>query len=349
MKRIAFVTKKRNDAVGLVEENLLRELKIENNKHFKIDIIIFPYVNSAYSILYLFKHLIKIISIYREYDIIHYSSFDIYIIIFQPILKLVYRKKTILTVFHLEIDFINYVLNKLGLYKTILKSFDSYICISEYSKSQLMKININRSKIYIARLGVEGRYFYPSSNKKNNFQYILFVGDEYPRKNLMTLLYTLKKIIIEYPKLKFIKIGEVKDKSHREATDKLINDLVLSKNTIFIRNKVSLSSLREYYSKALFLVSASTIEGFGLPVLEAMRCKCLPVVSGIKAFKEFDLPKSLYVNNPLSVNQWVKKIKLILSFKIEQKIKLQNIVYKNSLNYSWKKMATQVTLVYSSL
>src|SRR5258706_6595636 len=167
MKRIAFVTKKRNDAVGLVEENLLRELKIENNKHFKIDIIIFPYVNSAYSILYLFKHLIKIISIYREYDIIHYSSFDIYIIIFQPILKLVYRKKTILTIYHLEIDFINYVLSKLGLYERILKSFDSYICISEYSKSQLIEIKINKSKIHVARLGVDEKYFYPDSNKNN--------------------------------------------------------------------------------------------------------------------------------------------------------------------------------------
>src|SRR5258706_6330713 len=265
MKRIAFVTKKRNDAVRIVEENLLRELKIENNNHFKIDLIVFPYVNSLYSLLYLFKNLIKIMSIYREYDIIHYSSYDIYIIIFQPILKVIYRKKTILTVYHLEIDFINYVLSKLGLYKTILKSFDSYISISEYSKKQLIEIKINKSKIHVVRLGVDEKYFYPDSNKNSIQPYILFVGDEYPRKNLSTLLRGFKQITIDYPKLKLIKIGMVKDISHKIITDKLVNSLDLYENVKLMRSRLSLSALRKYYSNALFLVSPSTLEGFGLP------------------------------------------------------------------------------------
>ncbi len=349
MKRIAFITKKRNDAVRIVEENLLRELKKENSNHFKIDIIIFPYVNSLYSFLYLFKNLKMIISIYREYDIIHYSSFDIYIIIFQPILKLIYRKKTLLTIYHLEIDFINYVLSKLGLYERILKSFDSYICISEYSKSQLIEIKINKSKIHVARLGVDEKYFYPDSNKNNFQQYILFVGDEYPRKNLSTFLSGFKQITIEYPELRLIKIGEVKDISHKIITDKLINDLDLYGNVKFKRNKLSLSALRKYYSNAFFLVSPSTLEGFGLPVAEAMRCKCIPLVSKIPAYEEFNLPKSLYVENTLGKDQWVKKMKFLLSLEKEQKKELQELLYKKSLDYSWKKMATQVGTVYSSL
>src|SRR6266498_1995788 len=109
--KVAFITKNRNDAVNVVQDNFLKVLR--NKRNLQISIIKYPYnKNPLFSLIQLFsiKNITRLARIYSKSAIIHYSSFDIYMILWNPILKRIFKKKTILTVYHLEIDFFNQLL-----------------------------------------------------------------------------------------------------------------------------------------------------------------------------------------------------------------------------------------------
>jgi len=65
------------------------------------------------------------------------------------------------------------------------------------------------------------------------------------------------------------------------------------------------------YTHAIALVNPSLMEGFGLPVLEAMSLRCLVVASDIPAFREIAGDNALYFN-PGDNNDIYLKLKDVL-------------------------------------
>lgn len=336
--KVAFLTKRRDDAVNIVDTNLIPCLK--KNIDIQVDVIKFPYYdNFLFKIILLPLVFFPLLNIYRKYHLVHYSNNDNFFIIFHPLFKKLFSPLSCLTV-HL-------CLSK-KIFGKIFHSFDLYFCVSPFTQKQVIQTGIDKSKTIIALNGASKIFHYQANKKLKSLKYLLYVGGEYPHKNLETLLKAFQVTNQQYPNLKLIKIGKAWKKTYQKRTDKLIKKLQLS-NVELIRKNISQIKLRPYYSQAELLILPSAIEGFGLPVLEAMRCHCIPLVSKIDTYLNFDLPKCCLVKDYLNPQSWANQIEKLINLNSIEKTKIKNYVYQLSLKFSWQKTASIIHRSYLKL
>lgn len=216
-----------------------------------------------------------------KYDIYHYTNQ----IIGNAISKSPSKAKKIITVHDLFQD---------GLFKYTppeicfsgINSADALICISEYSKNQLLNYNfdVHESDIKTIYQGVDPSFRpYPkfkcdSILKKysipNDYLKLLHVGKPFQRKNDIQLVKILQNIkhCKGYSNVVLIKVGQFS----QEALQ-YISKYQLSKDIVNIPT-VSEIELISLYNVSDIFVFPSLSEGFGLPILEAMACG-IPVVA----------------------------------------------------------------------
>jgi len=104
--------------------------------------------------------------------------------------------------------------------------------------------------------------------------FFLFVGTLEPRKNLVVLLEAFAKMRGDLPH-RLVLVGGV-GWNAEEILDSI--DRLDLEDRVVLQGFVANRYLPLYYSSATALVFPSRYEGFGLPVLEAMRCEC-PVIT----------------------------------------------------------------------
>lgn len=165
------------------------------------------------------------------------------------------------------------------------------LAISESSKKEVSKLyGINPDKIFVSRLGVEVK---PVSPRQDN--YILYVGQMFPRRHAKESILAFQKISAEFPDLKFILLG--KDKYNPPVIDSLIKD----KNKIihydYLEDREEVESL---YAGARLLIYVSDNEAFGLPPVEAARYNVPVVVKDDDLNHELFEDAAFFVKDPTS-------------------------------------------------
>lgn len=169
--------------------------------------------------------------------------------------------------------------------------------------------------------------------KESVKNYLLYVGNFYPHKNLKRLVLAFNKIIQETG-LNYSLVlvgGKVPDR----------------KNKIIITGYVDDNRLNNLYRGADLYVFPSLYEGFGLPVLEAMKrgvavicsnTSCLPEILG-DAAEYFD---------PLDIEDMAEKIKRIL-FDKSLKNELIEKGFERVKKYDWWKTAEETLSIYENI
>lgn len=146
--------------------------------------------------------------------------------------------------------------------------------------------------------------------------YILYVGNDYPHKNLERL---------------------------KLAFEKLVED-GLDCKLILVAKFVSEKELDRLYKNASLYVFPSLSEGFGLPPLEAM-ARGVPVVSSNATCLPEILGDAALYFNPLDIDDMAEKIKKALLDE-DLKEKLVKRGYEQIKKYSWEKMAKKTLDLY---
>ncbi|MDP2090199.1 MAG: glycosyltransferase family 1 protein [Candidatus Gracilibacteria bacterium] len=329
MNNILYITQKSSNAIGIVDNSILKELLIiDHNFDFyylkekgnkKYEIII----NYIFNIILL---LLKCIF----YKKIYFSWENPYVIFVKFLFP---WKKIYMCVMHVEDYWGKSIIGKL-----IFKSVKKYVVISEFTKNQLIEYGIKSDDIFVNYLGISKEFFPEKINNFTDFKYILYVGTELERKNIKNLLLAFNEVIKKYPKLKLIKIG--KPVIGKETTDNLVNELGLKDYIIFKREFISESELRKYYSNSICYISVATLEGFGMTVPEAMSCGCPVVVSDIGPFNEIVL-KSQVIVNPYDINSITEGIfKYIDDKDFRNKMIDEGLI--NSMRFNWKTNACKI-------
>lgn len=232
--------------------------------------------------------------------------------------------------------------------RAIRKSADKIITVSDYTKQSLVGMGLDAENIKSIPLGVDKDKFRVrdkrSARRKLDLDqdkfYILHVGTEIERKNIETLIESLSSISCSR-EVRLLRIGSTRDKITRLIEDRNMEEKVIRPG------KVPEEDLKYYYNAADVFVFPSLVEGFGLPVLEAMSSGC-PVISSNGG----SLPEVVGEASIMVEPRDQKTIAEEISTFAENKERLKEYSQK-SLNraekFSWAKTAEETMEVYSSL
>jgi glycosyltransferase involved in cell wall biosynthesis len=336
---------KKNDYVIIVRSNDLENVKKKINSP-KWKVIVSDIRWHSFSEQISFSKIL----LSEKLDLVHFPYFS---------LPIFYPKNYVVTIHDLIINhyptgkastlFPIFYYIKLLFYKFIIymgaKNSVGIIAPSNATKKEILDhLKVEDKKVTVTYEACDEDI--QSENKKektNNIsgKYFLYVGNAYPHKNLENLLKAFKKINEEVKDLKLVLVGN-KDYFYNNL-EKKVKSMNLS-NVIFY-GKASDSELSYLYKNALGLVMPSLMEGFGLPVLEAMNNKCLVVCSNIPSLKEIVKDNALYFS-PTDINDI--KLKLENAYFKKYDIGILEKAYSDSKKFSWENTAKETLKVYES-
>jgi glycosyltransferase involved in cell wall biosynthesis len=162
---------------------------------------------------------------------------------------------------------------------------DHIITISEYTKKQVIDTyHIPSKKISVVYLGVDPAFSPKGKIYKHKHPYILFVGSLKKQKNIPTLLTAFaefsKRVKTPYDLLliggNFWEDYDIKQTIKNHSLE----------SSVYILGAKEQSELPSYYRGATMFCSPSLIEGFCMPVAEAMASGCPVIVSDRGALPE---------------------------------------------------------------
>ncbi|MEJ7650338.1 MAG: glycosyltransferase [Nakamurella sp.] len=112
--------------------------------------------------------------------------------------------------------------------------------------------------------------------------YLLHVGSDIPRKRLDVLLETFARLLPTFPGLLLVQVGAATLPTDRASlrTNGLPTDAVLRPRD------VDDALLASFYRGAQLVLVPSEAEGFGMPVVEALRCGSIVLASDLPVFRE---------------------------------------------------------------
>ncbi len=226
-------------------------------------------------------------------------------------------------------------------FRSVINSSKSIITISEYSKKDIIKFSeAPADKIVVTLLSAD--IFknklepYPTPYKK----FILYVGQQSDYKNIRRLGDAHQKLLQKYPDLGLILVGKI------NASARINQKHFKDKNyrNIHFTDFIPDNQRDWLYSKALAYVFPSTMEGFGLPGLEAMGHGA-PVISSNAACLPEIYDDAAYYFDPYDADDMARAIDDVLS-NDELRDNLIKKGHKQLKKYSWRRCAEQTHQVY---
>jgi len=125
-----------------------------------------------------------------------------------------------------------------------------------------------------------------------------------------------------------------------------VKELGLKQHIMFIENP-SFSQLKSFYEKASLFVFPSLIEGFGLPLLEAMSCGTPVVASNCSAPKEISGDAAYFVD-PEDVEDIADGMWQVLNdSSLRQRLIEKG--YIRAKQFSWENCALQTVKIYEKV
>lgn len=183
------------------------------------------------------------------------------------------------------------------------------ITVSNFSKQEIIDLfKTEESKINVIYEGKEhilNAQTDSSILKKlniDNHSFILSVGSLNPRKNFRKLIDAYLSLKLNGYKL--VIVGGENKKAFANSGNFERN------NSVIFTGSIPDEQLKALYLNAAMFVCPSLYEGYGLPVLEAMACKCPVVASDIPSFREIFQSSAFYVdpNSQESISTGISRV-----------------------------------------
>lgn len=297
----------------------------------------------------------------READLIHYTFFDLFT---RSLKNLPKEKKVVLTIHDLTPlrfpqDFPVGKRGKINLWwqKWQAQGADLILTDSLASKNDIHNLfNIAEKKISVIYLAanpalkpanaeqikaVRSLYHLPAN-------YILYVGDINFNKNLRQLIKALKFLP---HKINLVMVG----KNFRpqaipewQAIEEQLHLSEVENRVIFLDKISSDQELSALYTGAIAYIQPSYYEGFGLPVLEAMRCQTPVVCQANSSLPEVAGEHALYTAG-LQGRDFAVKVEEILNWSANKRQTWLKAAAAWEKNFTWESTAAQVRDAYRRL
>ncbi|MBZ0293717.1 MAG: glycosyltransferase family 4 protein [Anaerolineae bacterium] len=231
---------------------------------------------------------------------------------------------------------------------------DHILADSTATREDLIELyNVPSEKITVLLSGVDQRFKPAAETEKqlvrekyklDHWQFIFSIGTIQPRKNYARLIYALKQLRHAGLDLHLVIAGGkgwLEDPIYKAIRE---TDMDAFVHFIGFAEEKDLNGL---YSAASCFAFPSLYEGFGLPILESMRCGTPVVTSNVSSLPEVAGDAALAVN-PYDVEAIAAAINQCVS---DSTIRTQLVErgYIQAENFTWERSARQLVRIYESL
>jgi len=231
------------------------------------------FINRWIKVYFLIKNFFKIRKEIQKADIVHVLAEP-----YSLIAYLTCRQRPILVTLHGTYAVDHYRKWYLrSLYNRVYKYASQLICISQFTKEEVLKRIPLLKNITVINNGVDYDKFQIDNLSKPDTKNIVGIGALVSRKGYHVSILAVAEIVKKYPDLKYYIIGNQKNGEYFNRLKKLVRDNSLEENIIFLKNVSENDLIKFYHQSDLFLltpiyVKGSKFEGFGLVYLEANAC-----------------------------------------------------------------------------
>ena len=241
------------------------------------------------------------------------------------------------------------------MFNLVARKADHIVTVSEFTRNQIVELlGIAPAKITVIHLGVSP-HFCPQDHQEAvarvsaalglNRPYLLFIGNLMPHKNLKTLIRAFALLRARKAlEQELLIVGDSRrwknrflSEPHKQGVAGVVR---------FVRH-VSYEMLPWVYGAADLFVLPSRIEGFGLPILEAMACGTPVVCSRAASLPEVAGEAAEYFE-PSSVEDLAAAIERVLN-STERQAELRHKGLARVKQFSWDECARRHGEVYRSL
>lgn len=231
---------------------------------------------------------------------------------------------------------------------------DLVLCVSSSVKEDIVKrLGVDPSRVRVTPLApaehfkqaprervtaTQRKYGLPS-------EYLLYVGNIEPRKNLQRLVSAWESLGSDGScELPLVLVG--RPAWLYQETLRAIRTSRRS-SRIYLTGYVAEEDLPALYSGALLFVYPSLFEGFGLPVLEAMACGVPVLASDIKPFREIS-GKAAWLTDPTDTGALTEGLRTLVKDDT-LRCSLREKGYKVAAGYSWERTAQETLRAYNEV
>ncbi len=229
--------------------------------------------------------------------------------------------------------------------KILMKNAEILLCSSQATLNDCFEFGFSADRLRHVPLGVNAPVVAPNSAQVLDRlglsgEYLLFVGTLEPRKNLARLVAALETLGDSVPQLVVVGAtgwGDIKVASS-------INEKSIISTRVKFLGFVEADDLGALYSNASAFCYPSLMEGFGLPILEAMSCGA-PVVTSRGSSTQEVAGNAAMLVDPLDLSSIADGVINALG----QRDTLVELGRKRAAEMTWNQSALRTASIYDQV
>ncbi len=230
---------------------------------------------------------------------------------------------------------------------------DRIITVSEFSKNDIIKhYNIKSHKIDVVYNGVSTDFKKISEDVKreicdrysNGNEFFIFIGSLHRRKNIKNLLLAFDQYKQTGSDINLIIAGENK---WLDLEAKNIYHNMKYKSNVFFLGKISENILPKILGSAKSLCFISLFEGFGLPIIEAMKSGVPVITSNRSSMPEIANNAALIVD-PFNIDE-IAKAMSEMDINNQKRMELIKLGDQQVIKFDWDQSAKKMWNIMKSV